>query len=393
MTNHSYNFKDLTGVKFGRLIPLSYYKNENGKIYWICQCECGNIKHVSRDGLTSGNVVSCGCYLKERQSSFEDITNRRFGKLVALDRVQFAKYKYKWKCLCDCGNIYYATLSSLKSGKTTHCGCNLIRLSRRKDLTGMKFGKLTAIKPTEKRVNKSIVWECKCDCGNVIMYPVSKLTSSNGPKSCGCLKHESNKLENLSGMKFNRLTVQNEYIIKNNKTYWKCICDCGNEVWVQSYQLKNNKTRSCGCLSREYTIKRNISMRGENHGKWNNGSTYKDKGYCYKFARKSVKENVILFWDEKCVQCGRTNTENKELFNCKLTVHHVYENKGAMCDNTPKMLIPLCKSCHSKLNTTNKKYKKYCLNLYIQAIKEHNGKCMYTDEEYFKIVKGVDISR
>jgi len=34
------------------------------------------------------------------------------------------------------------------------------------DLTGQRFGKLVAIEPTEKRVSKSVVWKCLCDCGN-----------------------------------------------------------------------------------------------------------------------------------------------------------------------------------------------------------------------------------
>ena len=33
------------------------------------------------------------------------------------------------------------------------------------NLIGQKFGKLTVIKETKERKNKSIVWICKCDCG------------------------------------------------------------------------------------------------------------------------------------------------------------------------------------------------------------------------------------
>ena len=39
--------------------------------------------------------------------------------------------------------------------------------NRYKDLSGMRFGRLVAISPTEKRSNggKSVVWKCLCDCG------------------------------------------------------------------------------------------------------------------------------------------------------------------------------------------------------------------------------------
>lgn len=57
---------------------------------------------------------------------------------------------------------------------------------RRLKLRGMRFGKLVAINPTDKRVGKAIVWKCKCDCGNdayVLSYNLYRLNT----QSCGCL--------------------------------------------------------------------------------------------------------------------------------------------------------------------------------------------------------------
>lgn len=35
-----------------------------------------------------------------------------------------------------------------------------------KDLTGKQFGRLTSIRPTERRTNSgNIIWECVCTCG------------------------------------------------------------------------------------------------------------------------------------------------------------------------------------------------------------------------------------
>ena len=34
------------------------------------------------------------------------------------------------------------------------------------DITGMRFGRLIAIRPTSERKNRSVVWECRCNCGN-----------------------------------------------------------------------------------------------------------------------------------------------------------------------------------------------------------------------------------
>lgn len=60
------------------------------------------------------------------------------------------------------------------------------------DITGQRFGRLVAVKPTDKRnSNGSIVWECRCDCGNTAYMTVSALryNSKNSPLSCGCGKH------------------------------------------------------------------------------------------------------------------------------------------------------------------------------------------------------------
>ena len=77
------NFNNLAGQVFGRLTvlkPLS--KRVDGKVVWLCQCECGNTVEVVSTNLMSGNTSSCGCYHKERITN--DITNKRFGKLIAL---------------------------------------------------------------------------------------------------------------------------------------------------------------------------------------------------------------------------------------------------------------------------------------------------------------------
>lgn len=63
-------FKDLTGQVFGKLTVIGISKKvQSGKrerYYWKCRCDCGNIKDVRTDGLTSGSVTSCGCNKNEQ---------------------------------------------------------------------------------------------------------------------------------------------------------------------------------------------------------------------------------------------------------------------------------------------------------------------------------------
>ena len=61
--------------------------------------------------------------------------------------------------------------------------------SKRLDLTGKKFGRLTAINIIGKTKYGVCVWQCLCDCGNLKNVPVTYLTQGY-TKSCGCLKKE-----------------------------------------------------------------------------------------------------------------------------------------------------------------------------------------------------------
>lgn len=61
----------------------------------------------------------------------------------------------------------------------------------------------------------------------------------------------------LVGKKFNRLTVVRDAGNKNGSSIWECVCDCGNIVTVQGVKLIHNHTKSCGCQKRDTTIARN----------------------------------------------------------------------------------------------------------------------------------------
>lgn len=57
-----------------------------------------------------------------------DLTNRKFGKLTALVRVENNKHgKAMWRCLCDCGNYSVVNTADLTRNKITSCGCNRVR--------------------------------------------------------------------------------------------------------------------------------------------------------------------------------------------------------------------------------------------------------------------------
>lgn len=58
-----------------------------------------------------------------------------------------------------------------------------------KNLTGQRFHRLTAIRPTNRRIGGNIIWECRCDCGRIVLVRSQHLIRGE-QKSCGCLRRD-----------------------------------------------------------------------------------------------------------------------------------------------------------------------------------------------------------
>lgn len=132
-------------------------------------------------------------------------------------------------------------------------------MSNRIDLVGRRFGLLTVIAFAESR-DSTLYWRCRCDCGSERVLRGRDLKTAN-TKSCGCLTSQTvagraKKRLALIGKRFSRLTVLGFDNGHGSKAKTICHCDCGNETSVLVYHLKDGKTKSCGCLQREVSIKR-----------------------------------------------------------------------------------------------------------------------------------------
>lgn len=92
-----------------------------------------------------------------------------------------------------------------------------------KNIEGQRFGKLLVIGPSFRK-NKETKCPCLCDCGNNATIKMGHLKSGN-TKSCGCV---TPNLVDRTGKKYGLLTVK-EKVYENNKLFYKCLCDCGNE--------------------------------------------------------------------------------------------------------------------------------------------------------------------
>lgn len=147
------------------------------------------------------------------------------------------------------------------------------------DLTGQKFGKLTAIRRLDEKKGRMFFWECLCDCGNTCKVVGTYLKNGN-TKSCGCEKYSGLKAKNLRetqralipiGTKFGKLTVIQDLGLletsqkDKNRRFYLCQCECGNTKIVMGNCLKQGQTQSCGsCITSkgEEKIKQLLNSAG-----------------------------------------------------------------------------------------------------------------------------------
>ena len=62
------------------------------------------------------------------------------------------------------------------------------------------------------------------------------------------MSHSTKKLD-LTGQRFGKLTVLAPAENIGIKTAWRCRCDCGREATVKTYHLRCGHTKTCGCGS------------------------------------------------------------------------------------------------------------------------------------------------
>lgn len=233
-----------TGYHFENITVISDTgERKNGYTVWLCTCTCGSVLKLDTRTLQRGTVQDCGCLTKVRPGQ-RDISGIRFGKLVALEPTQnrSAKGDTVWKCRCDCGNIVFSPLTQLTQGYKKSCGC--ISHPQRKDYLGKRFGRLV-VTGYEGKTGGLHRWECICDCGKTTIVGQTSLQSGK-TKSCGCLGHPP--VQDIQGQRFGELTAM-EYVGKRDgQYYWRCQCSCGNEMTVRQNNLIIGKTKSCGCI-------------------------------------------------------------------------------------------------------------------------------------------------
>jgi len=175
---------------------------------------------------------------------------------------------------------------------------------RSKDISEQRFGKLTAIRRVGKTNDGHIIWECNCDCGNVIQSPGTYLVRGN-KKSCGCLIMD--KRMDLSNQRFGRLVaIKDVGTIKNgmsNIRLWECLCDCGNLTTKRSSQLIQMKSNSCGCLVSD-TVRARVKLPDGESGFNALFAHYVSSAKRRQISFELTKEHFVILTKSNCFYCG-----------------------------------------------------------------------------------------
>ena len=180
---------------------------------------------------------------------------------------------------------------------------------RRRNITGDKYGFLTALFPTDRKQGSRTIWHCRCDCGKERDVSISLLTRGV-ILTCGC--DIGDRISNLKGIRFGMLVAQKDRKSKKQRI-WKCVCDCGNEIEVEEYLLLHGGPRSCGCAKgnfRDYTGEqrgRLTAIRPTGEEK-NHSPVYVWRCYCGNEVIRPVIQ-VSKGHDNMCEECLRKQNQ------------------------------------------------------------------------------------
>lgn len=167
-----------------------------------------------------------------------------------------------------------------------------------KNIEGMKFGLLTAIRHDGKDKNNKSFWLCSCECGKSTRVRLNSLNSGN-TKSCGCAKYEGiasyveTKKESAFGM----------YHARARNTWSKMIDRCTNE---KNKDYQNYGGRGISVCERWFSLKEFVADMGDppdgkTLDRWPNMNGNYEAGNCRwatpQEQARNTRRNVMVNFD------------------------------------------------------------------------------------------------
>lgn len=190
--------------------------------------------------------------------------------------------------------------------------------------------------------------------------------------------------KDIKSQKFNRLTVI-EYVglDKNFKRLWKCKCDCGREIVVDTSSLTTGNTKSCGCYKNEMIKTLNLK-HGKSHIKlyyvWQEmkkrclnpkSKSYKNYGkrgitVCNEWAdnfetfakwaiRNGYKEGLSI---DRVNNNGNYEPNNCRWVTSKIQTRNTRRNRYIILKNEKILITDACNIIHKPISTVYSRAKR-----------------------------------
>lgn len=179
-----------------------------------------------------------------------------------------------------------------------------------KNLSGKHFGYLTALYPTNRRIQRKVVWKCLCVCGKECEVLSTNLTSGR-TISCGCMKGAIiSSMRRSTNPKIGDIVNGTKVLevthIPDSRGYNECWlfveCKiCGRNYWVKATLLQRGTTKTCGCAKLSYGETVIGQILDEHHVPYEREKTFVDC-YCSDIHNKCrfdfyINETYLLEFD------------------------------------------------------------------------------------------------
>jgi hypothetical protein len=155
--------QNLVGQRFGRWLAIASAAPQNGRLAWLCRCNCGAERPVQQDNLLRGASQSCGCLKRDSistrcRSAAPDLYGQTFGRWRVIGTALRKGGRWCILCECRCGTPRLVETRFLLNGHSLSCGCLAVDAMRESKIThgASRRGKRTK----EYRTWKAIKTRC-----------------------------------------------------------------------------------------------------------------------------------------------------------------------------------------------------------------------------------------
>lgn len=220
------------GEKYGRLTVLyrDLSRAGEGRVAWMCECECGNQLSVWGKSLKDGNTRSCGCLNTELrveriqkllETQRVDLVGEQSGLLTVIRKaipeeiINRPRQHSYWYCLCECGNHHIVETSDFKRGRVQSCGCmnskGEAKITKLLEDDNICFQKQYAFDDLRGKKDNKYYFDFAVFDGQRLVYLIEYDGIQHFSK-----RHQFSQDENVYDIIVERDSEKNTYCIKNN---------------------------------------------------------------------------------------------------------------------------------------------------------------------------------